>query len=90
MIQGVDEEAPVVIDIADKKTIEDEQYIEKNIIKSILLSMDNRIGEYSNVSTCYHNKMPTNQTTKDKYLNYINLISVLNGKEIDKLCHLVW
>jgi hypothetical protein len=83
MRKGVVRNLPVVMDTEDKITAPDDEFNIENITKSIILSMDNRIGEYSNVATGYHNKTPKTQEIKDKYLGYIDLVSILNGKEID-------
>jgi hypothetical protein len=83
MMQGVDRTRPTVIDMEDKITVPEEEVNIDNIIKSVILSMDNRIGEYSNVSTGYHNKNPHSPEQKEKYMKYIDLVSILNGKEID-------
>jgi hypothetical protein len=83
MISGVDISLPVVIDMEDKITVPEKEINIKNIIESTILSMDNRIGEYSNVATGYHNKCPKSIEQKNKYNNYIDLVSILNGKEID-------
>lgn len=83
MKMGVNRDLPTTMDTEDKITVPEEEINIDNIIKSILLSMDNRIGEYSNVSTGYHNKCPKTPEQKQKYIDYTNLISILNGKEID-------
>lgn len=83
MMKGIDKNSPIVIDMEDKITVPNEEINIDNMIKSIILSMDNRIGEYSNVATGYHNKRPQSLEQKRKYLKYIDLVSILNGKEID-------
>lgn len=83
MQKGVNFNKPFVIDIEDKATIDDQELSQDNIINNIILSMDNRIGEYSNVASSYHNKCPRSQEQRDKYEKYIDLVSILNAKEID-------
>jgi hypothetical protein len=83
MKMGVDRNRPFVIDIEDKATAKADKFVLENKIKSIILSMDNRIGEYSNVATGYHNKSPKSLEQKKKYEGFIDLVSILNAKEID-------
>jgi hypothetical protein len=83
ILEGVDKKRPFVVDMDDKVVAKAEDFSLENRIKSTLLSMDNRIGEYSNVSTGYHNKCPKTLEQKLKYEQFINLVSILNGKEID-------
>jgi hypothetical protein len=83
MVKGVHKDKPVVIDIEDKILAKSEEYNIDNIIKTTILSMDNRIGNLSNVATCYHNKKPSTEEQKEKYLKFIDLTSILTGKEID-------
>ena len=72
-----------VIDMEDKITAEEKELTLENITNSIILSMDNRIGEYSNVASGYHNKCAKTPEQKQKYLDFIDLVSILNAKEID-------
>ena len=83
MMQGVDRNSPIVIDIEDKATIKPEEINSEAVAKSIIRSLENRIGEYSNVASAYHNKRPQSEDQKKKYMDYIDLVSILNGKEID-------
>ena len=83
MIKGVDMTTPMVMDIDDKITIAPEDYTEENICELILHNLDNRIGEYSNYATCYHNKMKKTEKTKKIHDDYIATLSVMTGKEID-------
>lgn len=84
MIAGVDRSVPITIDVEDKITALSEEYNLENIAKLIMRSFDNRIGDYSNYATCYHNMNTKSQEQKDKYSNYISILSVATGKEIDK------
>ncbi len=81
--KGIDVNSAVTIDTEDKITVADEEINVDNVVKSIIFSMDNRIGEYSNIATCYLNKTPSTPEQKDKYLGFVDLMSILNGKEID-------
>jgi Fe-S cluster assembly iron-binding protein IscA len=84
MLKGIDRDLVPVIDVDDKITVPDKEINIENIIDSVVLSLDNRIGEYSNTATCYLNKNPKTDENRQRYLDYVNYISVLNGKEIDK------
>lgn len=83
MIKGVNMDNPMVMDVDDKITIEPEEYNEHNICELILHNLDNRIGEYSNYATCYHNKMRKTEKTAKIHRDYIATLSVMTGKEID-------
>lgn len=83
MIDGVDMSVPVVMDVDDKITILPQDYNEENICELILHNLDNRIGEYSNYATCYHNKMKKTEKTRKIHEDYIATLSVMTGKEID-------
>lgn len=83
MIKGVDMSVPMVMDIDDKITISPRPYNEENICDLILHNLDNRIGEYSNYATCYHNKMKKTERTRKIHDDYIATLSVMTGKEID-------
>ena len=83
MISGVDMSVPVVMDVDDKITILPQDYNEENICELILHNLDNRIGEYSNYATCYHNKMKKTEKTRKIHEDYIATLSVMTGKEID-------
>lgn len=83
MMNGVNRGLPIVIDVDDKITALKVEYTIKNIIQYMLMSLDNRIGEISNVATCYLNKQTKNEEQIKKYNDYVCLLSVINGKEID-------
>lgn len=83
MIKGVHMDIPMVMDVDDKITIAPAEYNEKNICDLILHNLDNRIGEYSNYATCYHNKMKKTEKTKKIHDDYVAVLSVMTGKEID-------
>ena len=42
------------------------------------------IGETSNCATAYHNKIAGTEEQRKKYQNYVNLLSIINGKSISK------
>lgn len=91
MMKGVDRDLPIVIDVDDKITALKSEYNLENVIRFTLLSLDNRIGEISNVATCYLNKQTTDEEQIKKYDDYVCLLSVINGKEIFvKLVSLWW
>lgn len=83
MKSGVDRSCPVVIDIDDKITALSEPYDKEHLTKLVLRTMKSLIGETSNCATAYWNKNPKSEETKQKYLGYIDLLSVVNGKSID-------
>lgn len=84
LLAGSKSEIPI-IDIEDKKTAEEKEFTLENIIESIILSSGNRIGEYSNMATTYLNKTPKTEECKQTFRDYVDYISVLNGKEIDRV-----
>lgn len=83
MKNGVDRSAAVVIDVDDKITVEPEEDTKSNKLKIILRTMNSLIGETSNCATAYHNKTPKTSEKKKVYGEYIDLLSVINGKSID-------
>lgn len=83
IMKGIDASLPAVIDTEDKITAESEEDNEENKLKIIKRSMVNMIGEYSNMSTCYHNKTPKTIEQKKKYMSYVDIVSVITGKSID-------
>lgn len=84
MIEGVDRNATIVIDVDDKITAIEEPDIPENRIKCILRTTKSMIGEFSNYASAYHNRMPSTEEQKKRYRDYIDIISVLTGKSIDK------
>ena len=84
MLEGVDRDAQIVIDAEDKITAIAEADIVQNRIACILRTTKSMIGEYSNYASAYHNRLPTTQEQKDKYAKYVDIISVITGKSIDK------
>lgn len=83
MKQGINRNLPIVIDIEDKITALEEEINTENIINCIIRSMISLVGESSNCATCYHNKSPQSERQKNKYLEYINILTIINGKAID-------
>lgn len=83
MMEGVKREIPIVIDIEDKITALEEEDNPQNKLAVILRGMNSIIGEVSNCSTTYHNKMPKTQEQKETYEKYVNILSIVNGKAID-------
>jgi len=82
MKKGVQRNLPIVIDVDDKITAIEKPYNKDSVLEYMLMSLDNRIGEISNVATCYLNKQTKDDKQKAKYGGYIDLLSVINGKEI--------
>jgi hypothetical protein len=83
MKNGINRDIPITIDIDDKFTAIEVNYNIQSVINYMLMSLDSRIGEISNVSTCYLNKGTKKDTQLIRYDNYVSLLSVINGKEID-------
>ena len=85
MQSGVDENAPIVLDMEDKITAIVEEDTTEARFKLTMRTLKSLIGEYSNYASAYHNKCPQTQETKDKYSKYIDVISVTVGKAIDSV-----
>lgn len=83
MMAGVDRSVPVTMDVEDKVLALSEEFNKETIYNVIIRNNDNRIGDYSNYATCYHNKMVKSEEQKQRYTDYISLLSVSTGKEID-------
>lgn len=81
---GIERDCPIVIDIEDKITALKEPVNKEHIIKLLFRNLDCAIGEISNCATSYHNKTPRTDEQKKVYEDFISLLSVGNGKEIDK------
>ena len=80
---GINRNLPIVIDMEDKVTALKEEINTDNIIECTIRSMTSLVGESSNCATCYHNKSPRTDEQRKKYLEYINILSIVNGKAID-------
>lgn len=86
MLKGVNRNLKSVIDVDDKITAAVEADIVQNRIACILRTTKSMIGEFSNYASAYLNRMPRDEEVKQKYDDYINIISVINGKSIDWMC----
>ena len=75
----------MIIDVDDKVAAQSKAYTPENIVEYELNSRDNRIGEITNVCTSILNKYTTKEETKKKYDDYVSLLRILQGKEIDFL-----
>ena len=75
----------IIIDIEDKTTAKSKPYTKENIIEYELMTRDNRIGEITNCSTSIENLYTTNSDIKKLYDNYVSLLRIYQGKEIDYL-----
>lgn len=95
-LKGIDRTLPVVINIDEKATAKQERINNDALVNDFLFGSDNRIGEYSNCATKWHNKVAPQknkdgkvlteeerQSYYDKYEEYVNLIAIINAKEID-------
>jgi hypothetical protein len=83
MKSGINRNLPIVIDIEDKITALEEKITPEGIINCNIRSMTSLVGEISNYATCYHNKSPQTDKQREKYLEWINILSICNGKSID-------
>lgn len=82
MMEGVDRDAPIVMDIDDKVTALAEANTVQNRTACILRSLKSMIGEISNYATAYHNKYYKTEEQRKTYESYVDLLSVVNGKAI--------
>lgn len=82
IMSGVDRNASVVIDVEDKVTALKEEYSIQNRTNCIIRSLRSSIGEISNYASAYHNKAPKTQEQKKRYEGYVDLLSVVNGKQL--------
>ena len=89
IMSGVDRNASVVIDVEDKVTALKEEYNIQNRTNCIIRSLRSSIGEISNYASAYHNKAPKTQEQKKRYEGYVDLLSVVNGKQPCR-CKTVW
>ena len=76
---------PMIIDIEDKVTVEEVPYNNENITKYEINSRDNRIGEITNCATSIMNKYTTSEKVGLMYADFVSLLRILQGKEIDFL-----
>lgn len=84
MMSGVDRNAPVVMDTEDKITALAEEDTPENRAALVLRTINSIIGEVSNCATGYYGKKPKSEDVKKKYESYIDLLSIINGKAIEK------
>ncbi|MDF2950581.1 MAG: hypothetical protein K0S18_164 [Anaerocolumna sp.] len=74
---------PIIIDIEDKVTAKVKKYNKDNITDYEVNSRDNRIGEITNVATSIRNMYTTDAKWKKIYDDYVSLLRIFQGKEID-------
>lgn len=90
MKKGVHPEKSIVIDIEDKITSLAEEDNMENRLALIKRTMNSLIGETSNCATGYLNKVAKNAEQKKKHEEYVDLLSIINGKAINKICRPIW
>ena len=90
MKKGVHRDKPIVIDIEDKITSLAEEDTMENRLALVKRTMNSLIGETSNCATGYLNKVAKNEEQKKKYEEYVDLLSIINGKAINKICRPIW
>lgn len=83
MMEGVDREIPIVLDMEDKITALAEPDTKESRLALVLRTINSLIGEISNAASSYWGKMPRDPAVKKKYEEYVDLLSILNGKAID-------
>ena len=83
MMKGVDRNVSILIDVDDKAAALEQEDTPENRLKVILLGMHSLIGECSNCSTTYHNKLPHTITMKKEYERYVDILSITCGRAID-------
>lgn len=76
---------PIIIDIEDKALAKTKSYTKENLIEYELATRDNRIGEITCVCTSILNKYTTNEELKSVYDDFVSLLRIYQGKEIDFL-----
>lgn len=84
MREGVERNCPIVMDVEDKITALKEKVDKEHISQLVLRTLDSSIGECSNCATYYHNKIAKDEENHKKYQDYINLLSIITGKSINK------
>lgn len=81
--KGIHTDLPTVINIDEKATAVAELYNEDTKIKNIILTSSPKVGKYSNFNTCYRNKVTDNSKLKERWEEWMNIICIINAKEID-------
>lgn len=76
---------PIIIDIQDKFLAVAQPYTQENIIAYELMTRDSRIGEITNAATSIENKYINDEKIKSLYSDYVSLLRIYQGKEIDFL-----
>lgn len=87
-MEGVHRYTSVVLDMEDKITALAEKNTKESRFALIMRTINSLIGEISNTATCYASKTPKDEATKKKYNEYIDLLSILNGKAMKE--HNLW
>jgi len=75
--------APIVVDIDDKKSSGSVDYNQDSIITYECNSRDNRIGEITNIATSILNQYTEDEKWKQINADNISLLRLYQGKEID-------
>lgn len=83
MLKGIDRNARIVCDTQDKITALAQLDNLQNRLDCVLRGLKSQIGEYANYGCAFHNKVATTEKTKKEYENYIDILSICMGKEID-------
>lgn len=83
MMEGVRRDAIPVLDLEDKITCLAQEDTVENKTACVIRGLKSSIGEISNYSTAYHNRVAKTEESKKTYENYTALLSIINGKMID-------
>ncbi|MBR0596956.1 RNA dependent RNA polymerase [Sinanaerobacter chloroacetimidivorans] len=75
----------IIIDMDDKITVNPKPYNQKSILEYEINSRDNRIGEITNTATSILNRYTENAEVKKLYDDFVSLLRIYQGKEIDYL-----
>ena len=74
---------PIVVDVEDKKSVDEVEYNLENIIKYECNSRDSRIGEITNIATSILNQYTEDPVWKKINQDNVALLRLYQGKEID-------
>lgn len=83
ILKGSKHNLPITMNVDDKATTIEEYFDKEGVANTICRGLKSMIGEISNYTTALHNKQSKSERTQKTYSDWINLLSVLNGVEID-------
>lgn len=80
---SIDMSMPIIMDTEDKATARKQKITKENIVENTIMSFKSLIGEYSNYASAYNNRIGKTQETKQKYQDFVDILSVCSGKALD-------